>query len=316
VITLTQNKPLTAGDLAIMVRDSNGALIDPNLISYNIFQVSNTIPVKPTQAYEYDLHQPVNMQGGPPLPSEGLALVSPPQSIPKRASQGAYFICITVPSTWSGVFRLVWNLQQYPDGPIDHPYEDFVVQSTDPADPAFEAPSMLVGPTLSIASARTSPAMYAKAIKIVRELLSDTNPDRNYHFRPPTPGRVVAGFTTRVGYIWLDSTILTMLQISISKLNFWNPKNYTNWTLDNIPMDWGNLAAVGAASLCLSAEGARWAADEFSYSLNGVSLDINKAALYQSLGQTYDTQFNTAAPLLTANRPFSAGLRQQRWLLG
>jgi hypothetical protein len=40
---------------------------------------------------------------------------------------------------------------------------------------------------------------YAQAIRVVRELLSDTNPDRNYHFRPPTPGRVVANYTTRVG---------------------------------------------------------------------------------------------------------------------
>jgi hypothetical protein len=316
MITLTQGKPLTAGDLSIMVRDEKGALIDPYLISYDIFHVSDRIPVKPTIAYEYDLHQPQNMQGGPPLPGEGLALVTQPQSCPKRASQGAYFVDITVPTVWKGVFRLVWNLQVYSGGPVDHRYEDFVVQSTDPTDPAFEAPSMLVGPTLSIASARTTPAMYAQAIKIVRELLSDTIPDRNYHFRPPTPGRVVAGYSTRVGFIWLDTTILIMLNISISKLNSWNPKNYYNWTLDNIPADWGNCAAVGAASLCLSSEGSRWAADEFSYSLNGVSLDINKSALYQSLGQTYDTQFNTWAPLITANRPFSAGLRQQRWLLG
>ena len=40
---------------------------------------------------------------------------------------------------------------------------------------------------------------YAQAIRVVRELLSDTNPDRNYHFRPPTSGRVVANYTTRVG---------------------------------------------------------------------------------------------------------------------
>jgi hypothetical protein len=162
----------------------------------------------------------------------------------------------------------------------------------------------------------TTKNKYAPAIMYVRELISDENPDRNYHFRPPTPGKVVAGYTTRVGYIWLDSTILRMLDISISKLNTWNTKNYFNWTLDNIPVDWGRAAAIGAASLCLLKEGARWTADEFNYSLNGVSLDINKAQNYMALGQTYQQEFNEWAPQITANRPFSAGLRQQRWLLG
>ncbi len=316
MITITQGKTLTAGDLAILVRDPKGALLDPVNITYSIFQISQTIPTKPTQAYEYDQHQPQTMQGGPTLPTEGLTLVGQPNCVPARASQGAYYVPITIPTTWKGIFRLVWYLQQYPTNPVDQVYEDFVVQSVDPLDPAFEAPSMLIGKTLSVASAQTSPDLYAKAIRYVRKLLRDDNPDRNYHFRPPTPGRVVAGYTTRVGYIWTDEDILINLDISIGKLNTWNPMNLTGWTLDSIPMDWGKCAAIGGASLCLLGESARWTADEFSYSLNGVSLDINKSGMYQTLGTTYDQQFTTWAPLLTANRPFSAGLRQQRWLLG
>jgi hypothetical protein len=316
MVTFTQGQTLGPSNLSIMVRDAQGTLLDPVLLNFSIFQISSSIPVKPTIAYEYDLHQPQNMQGGPPVPAEGMTLVGQPQQVPTRASQGAYYANITIPTQWRGIYRIVWNLQQYASSPVDTVFENFVVQTVDPTDPAFEAPSMIVGQQLSIASAATTPQMYAQAIRYVRELLSDTNPDRNYHFRPPTPGRVVAGYTTRVGYIWLDSTILIMLDIAISQLNVWNPKNYYNYTLDNIPVDWGRIAALGAAGLCLSSEGARWAADQFSYSLNGVSLDINKADLYRGLGDTYTTQFQTVAPLLTANRPFSAGLRQQRWLLG
>ena len=315
-VTFTQGQTLGAANLALLVRDTSGALLDPQSITYSIFQISQSLPLKPTQAYEYDLHQPQTMQGGPPLPAEGLTLVGLPNCTPKRASQGAYYVPLTVPVTWNGIFRLVWYLQQYPNTPVSQVYEDFVVQTVDPANPGFEAPSMVIGPTLGISSAQTTPALYAKAIKYVRMLLHDENPDRNYHFRPPTPGRVVAGYNTRVGYIWLDEIILFNLDISISKLNTWNPMNYTGWTLDSIPTDWGKCAAVGAASFCLLGESARWTADEFSYSLNGVSLDINKSNMYQSLGQTYDQQFTTWAPLLTANRPMSCGLRQQRWLLG
>jgi hypothetical protein len=75
-------------------------------------------------------------------------------------------------------------------------------------------------------------------------------------------------------------------------------------------------AALEAASFCLTGESARWGAEEFSYSLNGVSLDINKQSLYQSLGDTYHQRFELMAEKVTACRPYSVGLRQQRWLLG
>lgn len=317
MIVLTQGQPTGTADLAILVRDGMGNLVDPVTISYTIYKLRDLVPTKPTVAYEYDMHQPLNMEGGPPLPPEGSTLVSPPQQIPVKVSVGTYYASFTIPTTWKGVYKIVWTLQVFPTNcPTSTVHMDFIVQTIDPADPAFEAPSMIVGKQLGIADARTTPAMFAQAVRVVRELLSDTNPDRNYHFRPPTPGRVVANYTTRVGFIWLDTTILVNLALSISMLNLYNPMNYYNWNLNTIPYDWGNIAALEAASLCLSGESARWAAEEFGYSLNGVSLDLNKSALYQSLASTYQTQFNTLAPLVTANRPFSAGLRQQRWLLG
>ena len=317
MVTFTQGMTLGPSNLSILVRDATGALVDPVLINYTIFHVTDQLPLKVTQAYEYDLHQPQHMAGGPPLPPVDIQLAGQPQCVPTRVSQGAYYVPITIPTTWKGVYRLVWNIQMYPNCPVDTVVEVFVVQSIDPLDPAFEAPSVIIAVPESIASAGNStPAMFAQAVMYVRELLSDTNPDRNYHFRPPTPGRVVAGYNTRVGYIWLDGTILMFLDISISMLNLYNPMNLYNWTLDTIPADWGRIAALGAAAFCLQAEGDRWAADQFQYSLNGVSLDVNKADLYSGLGTTLMTQFNTMAPLVTANRPFSAGLRQQRWLLG
>jgi hypothetical protein len=317
MIVLTQGMQTGTADLAILVRAANGCLVDPVSISYTIYKMRDLVPTQPTVAYEYDMHQPLNMEGGPPLPPEGSVLVSQPQSTPIRASVGTFYAQFTIPTTWKGVYKIVWQLQEFAGNcPNSFVHMDFIVQTIDPADPAFEAPSMIIGKQMSIADARTTPKMFAQAIRVVRELLSDTNPDRNYHFRPPTPNYVVANYTTRVGFIWLDSTILVNLALSISMLNLYNPMNYYNWNLNTIPYDWGNIAALQAASLCLSGESARWAAEEFGYSLNGVSLDLNKSALYQSLAQTYAQQFTTLAPLVTANRPFSAGLRQQRWLLG
>ena len=309
MITLVNGKTLGSGDLNILIRDSNGKLIDPSQISYSIFQISNQIPLKIRGAYDYDFEQ-LNSLPPATVQPEGAMLVGQPRMQPVRASCGTYWASLTIPTVWQGIYQIVWYLTQYVGQPEDQVKESFVVQTVDPTSNSFEAPSV------TIAAKPTTTGKYAPAIMYVRELISDENPDRNYHFRPPTPGKVVAGYTTRVGYIWEDTTILRMLDIAISKLNTWNTKNLYGWTLDNIPVDWGRCAAIGAAALCLNKESARWTADEFSYSLNGVSLDINKASQYQSLGQTLQQEFDEWAPLLTANRPFSAGLRQNRWLLG
>jgi hypothetical protein len=282
-VAFNQGKPLGPGDLSLLVRDSGNNIVDPYNISYTIFQTDD---------------------------SGNQTLAAGPMTAPARVSVGAYYINITVPTTWHGSYRLVWYLTQNVGDPQIQVYEDFQVVFVNPASGSLEAQSTLITP-----KPVTSPAR-APAIMAVRQMLFDTNPDRNYHFRPPTPGKVVANYTTRVGFIWPDDLIITMLQITIAQLNYYNPKNVYGFTIDMIPDDWARIAAIGAASKCLLAEANRWAEEEFSYSLNGVSLDINKSSLYQSLGATYDQMFTVTAPLVTANRPFSAGLRQQRWLLG
>ncbi len=258
-------------------------MVDPVVISYDIFQV--------------------NEKGEE-------ALVTPPQSVPKRASHGSYWVDITVPTAWHGLFKLVWHLQQYQDSPQNQVFEEFRVETVEPARSDFEAPSALVAPKQVVDK------YTASIIMMVRELLKDTNPDRNYNFRPPTPGRVVAGYTDRVGYIWPDETIIRMVKNNISRANTWNPSTYYSFTLETLTDDWANFVALGAAASCLSNEGARWAADEFSYSLNGVSIDLPKTQLYQGLGQSYRAEWDEWAPRITAIRPVSVGLRQQRWVLG
>jgi hypothetical protein len=285
MLIFNSGKPLGTGDLSFLVRDMKGALVDPVSISYTIFSLdANGNPVSP---------------------------VTDPNSTPVHSNLGSYFVNMTIPTTWNGGYRLVWYVQQYPTSAVEQVTMDFQVVQLSPAMSSFDACSMLVA---------ANPGLTPKSAKLVvavRELLSDTNPDRNYHFRPPTAGRDIAGFTSRVGFIWTDVTIIRMLRVAISKLNMGNPKALFNYNIDTIPEDWGNVASVGAAALCLTSEAARWAADgEWNYSLNGISLDIHKASTYQSLAESYRAEFDAMVPLVTANRPASCGLRQQRWLLG
>lgn len=284
MIVLNQGKTLAPGDLGLNVRDERGYLHDPAYIAYSIFQVN-------------------------PATNERI-LASQPKMFPARASQGTYYVNMTIPTGWEGRFDLAWYIVMYPETKEGTTFEEFEVVRIDPATTSFEAPSVLMTSKPGL-----NPKI-ARHVVMVRELLSDENPDRNYHFRPPTPGKVVADFNTRVGYIWTDVTIIRMLRLAISKLNTWNPMGLYEFRLENIPEDWANAAAVGAAAHCLGKESARWTAEEFSYSLNGVSLDINKAAEYQSLAQQFESEFQEWATNITANRPCVAGLRQNRWMLG
>jgi len=249
MIVLTQNKPLGSGDLNLLIRNESGNLYDPSAITYSIFAIDPN--------------------------SKAETLATMPNQVPYRDGQGLYSVRMTIPTTWKGFFKLVWYVTQYAGNAYNTIFEEFQVVNFDPATSSFEAASVLVTskPGLSAAT--------AKLVMMVRELLSDTNPDRNYHFRPPTPAKTVANFTQRVGFIWTDDTIIRMLQFAIAQMNWINPLNVYSYTIETAPTDWGMIATIGAAAKCLSAEASRWAAEEFGYSLNGVSLDINKASTYQ-----------------------------------
>jgi hypothetical protein len=266
-----------------MVRDAQGAPVVPASIAYTIFAVQ---------------------------PDGSKSLVSSPRLPPAPGERGAYYVTMTIPSSWAeGNYQLVWYLQQTLDVPEVQVVEDFAVIQLRPGSGSMEAPSVLMAKRLQTTE------FVVEMVMTVRELLSDTNPDRNYHFRPPTAAKQVAGYTTRVGFIWTDQTILRLLKLAIATINTANPKNLYSYTLDNLTdTNWQQAASLGAAAHCLSAESARWMADEFGYSLNGVSLDLEKSGKYQGLAQQYMAEFTQWLQPLTANRPKSVGLRQMKFL--
>jgi hypothetical protein len=282
MMVFVPGRQLSPGDLNLTVRDAQGLLYDPDGISFTMFQ---------------------HLEGRD-------VLVWGPKAVAKRVEQGLYWVDMTIPSSWEGDFKLVWHLRERSGAEERAVYEEFTVARMDISRTSHEAPS--------IAMARNpllTPKL-ADLVIVVRELISDENPDRNYHFRPPTAGKTVAGYSQRVGFIWEDKTILRFLNLAMSTLCIANPMvNYT-YTLENAPANWLQTACIGAAAWCLSKEAARWAADEFSYSLNGVSLDVNKAQTYQGLGDSYRAEFTEMKMNLAATKPTSVGLRQSRWLLG
>lgn len=283
MLTLPVGRTLGPQDLCLITRDNMGAPVVPAGLTYTIFQVA---------------------------PDGSKSLVTAPRCTPTAdADLGHYYVQTTIPSSWAeGNYQIVWHLQQTSDSQEISIIEDFAVLQLRPETSSFEAPSVLMAKRLN------TTVKTADAIMAVRELLSDTNPDRNYHFRPPTATKTVAGYTTRVGFIWKDESILRFLRLSLAQINTSNPKNLYNFTLDNMDENWAQAAALGAAAHCLGAEAARWMADEFGYNLNGVSLDLEKSGKYQGLAQQYATEFQQWLAPLTANRPASRGCRQLSFL--
>ena len=281
--TLIVGKTLDPGDLSLVVRDEANIPVTPASLNYTIFATG---------------------------PGGSSVLVSDPKRIPKTQEVGLYYVDMTIPTSWvEGAYRIVWGLQQTVDTPEISIVEEFAVLALRPGVGGMEAPSVLMAKRLNV-STKT-----ADLVMSVRELLSDTNPDRNYHFRPPTPQKTLAGFTTRVGFIWTDETILRFLKLCVAQINTANTKTLYSYTVDTLPDDnWSQCAALGAAAKCLTAESARWIADEFGYSLNGVSLDLEKSGKYQGLGQQYNEEFKQWMVPLTATRAHSVGLRQLPFL--
>ena len=280
--TLAVGKTLDPGDLALVVRDEQNIPVTPANLNYTIFTTG----------------------------SSGNALVSDPRMAPKMQEVGLYYASMTIPTSWAeGSYQIVWHLQQTADTPEISIIEEFAVLALRPGVGGMEAPSVLMAKRLHC-SVKT-----ADLVMSVRELLSDTNPDRNYHFRPPNSQKVVAGYTTRIGFIWTDETILRFLKLCVAQINTSNTKTMFSYTVETLPDDnWSQCAALGAAAKCLTAESARWIADEFGGSLNGVSLDLEKSAKYQGLGSQYNEEFKQWMVPLTATRAHSVGLRQMPWL--
>lgn len=279
---IAQGKQLGTGDLSLVTRDESGVPFTPYQISYSVFSLDVTTQVQ--------------------------TLVSQPNLPPAVQAMGQYWVNMTLPTLWVGVYRLVWYVVRNQGDAQTTIYEDFQVVPFNPVSNTTDAMSVYLALRPSL-SPKT-----AEYVMNVRVLLSDTNPDRNYHFRPPTAAKTVAGYTSRVGFIWDDATIIRMLKLSIQQLNTYNPLASWDYTLDSAPESWAEAAALGAASKCLSTEGARWIADEFDYSLNGVQLTLNKSQNYMSLANAYSQEFLAWAPQITAVRPTSVGLRQNRWI--
>ena len=233
-------------------------------------------------------------------------LLPPANRAPQNPAVGEYFADFTVPIDANiGNYRIRWKAREYLNSPVVNIVQEFAVI----ADPAQ---------IITIPGATNTQIDLVKSLRV---LLRDNNPARNYHFMPPSGEESVNQMNRVFGYIWEDAELLEYLRVSLDIVNMYPPRTFYA-TLDQLMQQnagWRSLILTGAMVYAIQALSLNWVADEFSYSIGGVSLDLDKSAKYQSMAESIDGRFKE---MLSADTGAKAtikvirGLQQSKYGIG
>ena len=234
----------------------------------------------------------------------GVEVLLPPSNrIPHNPSIGEYYAPFVIPMDANlGAYRLRWNFREYTGSKMCQVLQPFAVVQ--------DATQIVTIPGISNSE--------LDLIRGLRILLRDNNPARNYHFMPPSGEESVNQFTRVFGYIWEDCELLEFLKVSNDSINMYPPQTFYE-TLDQLMTqhkNWRTLLLTGATVYALQAVSTNWVADEFSYSIGGVSLDIEKSAKYQSLMNDAQSRFQEFVVAAKETVKIIRGLKQSRYGVG
>lgn len=204
-------------------------------------------------------------------------LVGPQRRIPVNSSVGEYFVSLVVPLDANiGEYRVRWTMREVVGGPLQSVVQEFNIQDREVATPSFFTAAQL------------------QLLQNLRFMLRDANPDRNYKFRPPAHEETIDQFSKVFGYIWEDIELIQFLEFALDSVIAAPPRTPFN-SLDHMMQqrpEWRTLLLWGAQVLAVNALQANWIADEFDYSIGGVSLNLDKSSKYESLKQGAVDQFD------------------------
>lgn len=286
-VCFSPGQDIGRGDLDIFLTNSSGNPANAAEISYAIYFV--------------------DISGG--LPGVEV-LIGPAIRIPINPMVGEYYASLQVPpNATPGDYRIRWTFRELPGFP-----EQQVVQEFGVVDPSLALPGGGGGGV----GGTGYTAGQLQMLRSLRIFLRDNNPDRNYRFRPPEQAGVINQFNQVFGFIWEDYELLEYL---IRALAWWNmfPPSTGVRNLDelvNQAPEWTTAVLLQAMVHALMALSINWVADEFDYSIGGISLSIEKSSKYESLKQNAEQQVQQATEAKRATVKFIRGLQQPRFGIG
>lgn len=273
-VCFDQGQTLTRGDLDIFLTNTSGNPTNVYSITYAIYYVD------PTTLAE--------------------VLIGSAARTPVNPAVGEYYAALQIPiSATAGSYRIRWDIQELSSSPVQQVVQEFGVIAS-----------------ASSTTSSTYSACVTDLINKLRFMLRDRNPDRNYRFRPPEGEGVVGCYNQVFGYIWEDEELYEFLTMALWKWNTFPPETEELSTLDALCSQkpiWRISVLWGALVLAAQALAYNWTADEFDYSIGGISLNIERSSKYMDLKRNAEEQFTklTDAKLITTK--LFVGLQQPRF---
>ena len=227
-------------------------------------------------------------------------LMGSPVNFPVRMSIGNFYAPVSIPADSNiGSWRIRWTIQEHSIDPVYQSVEEFAV----------------VGD--STITSFTGDPNVDKLIYSLRILLRDNNPDRNYRFRSPESEKFIQGQTQVFGFIWEDEELYEYLLMAVDDFNSRPPT--TGIDLSNIMSSerrWRTTILLRAAAFACLAVALNWISDEFTYSISGVSLDIEKSSKYQSMQDSLTAEYDKLVEQNKLSIKIVKGLRQFKYGIG
>jgi len=227
-------------------------------------------------------------------------LLGAPRRSPANPEVGNYYASIIIPLDANiGLYRIRWLFKESVGGPVHQSVMEFEV-----IDKAIM--------TTALSDCQS------EMIRRLRIMLRDNNPDRNYHFRPPTHESTINQFNRVFGHIWLDDELAEHIHFGLDAISAAPPRTpfRTCEDLVNCYPEWRTLLLTGASFYALYSLMTNWISDEFDYSIGGVSLSIEKSSKYESAANNYKDLFESQLERAKATVKIIKGLQQPRFGVG
>ncbi len=224
-------------------------------------------------------------------------LIGAPDQIPATTGVGQYFVSTTMPLDSNiGDWVVRWNFRETIGAPLVQVVQEFNIVAKD------------------VKTDITSEDAEQLLIRRLRIILRDNNPDRNYRFRPPASEKFIQAQAQVFGYVWEDYELYEYLLMAVDYFNTAPP--VTGISLINTPERWRAVVLLKAASLACGAVALNWIVDEYSYSISGVSLDLEKSSKYQSMKDSFEAEYDKLLEMAKRSIKIAVGLKQPRYGVG